>query len=346
MIKAFLFLSLFIYSSHLFSSDISKKMTSIYGNVLKLRNVIEHENCSNPKKIFADIRENIDPLGKHLFIENQGYSVAFKNFKRNLITLEESCLIKKADKSYRKSVYKGLVKSCFHCHSSDRMDRKIAPNPITGSHQEKIEMFMMSRNYSQAEMQIDSFFKKPDYQEIKKVFDFEQNLFLKIHNKPEKLISRYQKRLKENLKKPWNWKLKTWIFELENLPKYDKPKVLFSEANAFIEKRIGLFVSESEQIRLKYLLGRLHHFLHEAEKNEVPEVLYYLGSLENRLEHNFYSVDNLYLMECLDKYEKSPVGKKCYEEFMAQVNFSYTGSSGTNIPNSVKELIKELTPSP
>ncbi len=341
-----LFILTILSLSTVYASDISKKMTHIYKNMLELQKLIKNEKCSNPKKIFKTINNNIDPLGKHIFSQNQGYSVAFRNFKRNLRSLEDSCRIKGADTNFRKSTYQGLVKSCFHCHSSDRMDRKLPPIPFKGERKEKIEMYMMSRNYAQAEMQIDKYFKKVNDKNLKDIFELEQNLFLKVYNSPAKLISRYQTRLKQGLKKPWNWKLKTWIFELKNLPKYKRPTTLFQDARVFIEKRIGLFVSESERIRLKHLLGRLHHYLHEAEKKETPEVLYYLGSLENRLEHNFYSVDNLYLMECLDKFNKTPYGKKCYNEFMNQVNFSFTGSSGLNVPDSVKKLIKELTPIP
>ncbi len=344
MTKIILFSALIISTS--FASDISKNMTNIYKNMLKLQKAVRETKCPDSKEIFSSINKNITPLGKHFFTQNQGYSVAYKNFKRNLKTLEESCQMKVQDTSYRKNLYLGLVKSCFHCHSSDRMDRELPPFPIQGDTKEKIELYMMSRNYKQAEIQIDKFFKNIDYKKIGELFELEQNLFLKVHNDPEKLVSRYKKRLKTKLKDPWNWRLQTWIFELENLPQYDKPQTLFVDAQLFIKKRIGLFVSDSERIRLKYLLGRLHHYLHEAPKKEIPEVLYYLGSLENRLEHNFYSVDNLYLMECLGTHGKSKFGKKCFDEFMSQINFSFTGSSGTKIPKGVKELIKELTPTP
>jgi hypothetical protein len=328
------------------ASKTSAKMHEIYINILKISESIDEKDCSKVEKSFEIIEENSKYLGKHFFLKNTGYKISFKNFKRVFSELNQVCNKKKnQDYQYVESLRQSVFASCFHCHSTDRV--KIDNSFLKkGSDQieDKIEQSLISRNYKQTEVLIDKFFENINYKAIDKILEIEQDLFLKILNEPKKLSKRYQKR--SNIEAPYSVKQKTWSSELDKSVNIRKQDLLYTTADKFIEKRIGLFASEQKRIQLKYLIGRLSHFLHEAKEQEQARVLYYLGSLENRLDHAYYSVDNLYLIECLDKYPKDIYAKKCFNEFVDQVNFSFTGSKGIKIPESVQKMIKELNPTP
>lgn len=325
-----------------FGSVTTQKMKKTYKDLVQTYTSLQKNDCKNATKALKNIDKNFDFLGKHYFLKSPGYKTSFKNFKRNIDALIESCKPQFTDKEYRNSLFQSLAKSCFQCHSTDRFEKNKIEASTFNDPLESMNFSLISRNYKQVEIKIDRYIKEMKPKSIAKVFDIEQDLYLKIHNDPEALAKRYKRR--KNLPEPWNWKVKTWTFELENLPRYKKPKDLYKDAEGFIEKRVGLFVSESDKIHLKHLIGRLNHLLHEASKKDIPRTLLYLGSLENRLDHSYYSVDNIYLIECLEKYPSSPYAKQCFNEFMEQVNFSFTGSRGTNIPDSVKKLIKKLKP--
>jgi len=77
-----------------------------------------------------------------------------------------------------------------------------------------------------------------------------------------------------------------------------------------------------------------------------PDIFYWLSFSERRY---FYpsalSLPDLYLKQCVLDYPKNPVAKKCYADYREMVTLSFTGSSGTHLPDDVAqelEMMREL----
>ena len=322
--------------------DPSANMKSIYSDITTVYNHLDEKNCQKSLKHLNQIKEKADKLGKHFFLEADGYRVSYKIFRTNLNELIYACETKTSDPKYRKTLYRGLVQSCFQCHSSDRVTRDGSSLVLKGAAGDRVAHLMVSRNYELAKQEINKYFKKGSKEDLADVLALEQDLYLKYFNDSKSLIKSYEKR---KIGKKWDGKLKLWAMTLKSLPKFKKKAELLKAAETAVKTRIGMMADDSEALRIKHMIGRLLTLLHESGGNEAAKVLYFLGSLENRLEHSHYSVDNIYLTECLLSHNKSPYADKCYAEFKDQVELSFTGSAvGTKVPENIQQLLKELNP--
>ena len=50
----------------------------------------------------------------------------------------------------------------------------------------------------------------------------------------------------------------------------------------------------------------------------------------------------MYYEACIRNAPHTEVSGKCYKKYEANVNFGYTGSGGTSIPEDLQTLLKEL----
>jgi hypothetical protein len=50
----------------------------------------------------------------------------------------------------------------------------------------------------------------------------------------------------------------------------------------------------------------------------------------------FYSLADGYLKTCMDEWPQLPQAKKCFREYEAFIEFAYSGSGGTHLPEEVK----------
>jgi hypothetical protein len=132
----------------------------------------------------------------------------------------------------------------------------------------------------------------------------------------------------------------------------------FSQFNANKVKSIPVFIETylkpledqkletketNHDIRLLIASGVLTKFVSENPKSkQVPEILYWLSVAENRLAHTyFFSLGDLYLKDCIKLYPQSPFARKCYNLYEENINVGYSGSAGTDIPDTEKrELLK------
>ena len=90
--------------------------------------------------------------------------------------------------------------------------------------------------------------------------------------------------------------------------------------------------------------GVLSKYLNDNPKSKlVPEILYWLSIAERRLSNTyFFSLSDLYLKDCVRLYPKSKYAKKCYQEYADNIEFGYSGSSGTDIPVEEKQELEQL----
>ena len=90
--------------------------------------------------------------------------------------------------------------------------------------------------------------------------------------------------------------------------------------------------------------GFLARHLNERPDSKLtPEILYWLAVAEKRLGTSYlFSLGDLYLKECIQRYPKTAYAKKCYQEYEDNTVFGYSGSAGTDIPEDEKQELKRL----
>jgi hypothetical protein len=123
-----------------------------------------------------------------------------------------------------------------------------------------------------------------------------------------------------------------------------------SELRTFIDKVLRpLFRQDSVYIGkfdvdLLIASGMLGNYLVEYPASKLaPEALFWLGMSEKVLRReNFFSNGELMLRNCVTKYPKHPVARRCLEEYQESVEFGFTGSRGTELPPEVKKELETL----
>lgn len=159
--------------------------------------------------------------------------------------------------------------------------------------------------------------------------------YLKRKDLPDEMKSRITE---------WLPRLKVWSGKavLKKEPSSDK------ELEAFIKTEVAPLkqrnIDRSLDVDLLAVSGILsnYSFLHTNTKL-APEISYWLGWSEKLLKReNFFGSGDLFLKQCIRRYPKNPIAKKCFEEYKESVEFDFSGSSGTDIPEDVKAELEEL----
>lgn len=141
----------------------------------------------------------------------------------------------------------------------------------------------------------------------------------------------------------------SWEKSLKNWKNFNPKSVKNPES--FIKKYLAPLESNKEQmaggendITLLVAAGVLSKHLNDHPKTKLaPEILYWLSIAERRLSNTyFFSLSDLYLKDCIKLYPKSRYAKKCYAEYAENIEFGYSGSSGTDIPVEEKRELERL----
>lgn len=129
---------------------------------------------------------------------------------------------------------------------------------------------------------------------------------------------------------PWN------VSNAEELLRFEKKYL-----NGLDEEGLG---SGAEDMKLLAMSGVLTKFLNfRPNSKEAPHALYWLGIAEERLHFNFfYSLGELYLKECVERYPKHPYAKKCFKKYEEIIVSGFSGSAGTDIPSDEQKELSRL----
>ncbi len=90
--------------------------------------------------------------------------------------------------------------------------------------------------------------------------------------------------------------------------------------------------------------GLLSNYLFEhPTSRKAAEISFWIGWSEKYLKReSFFGSGDLFLKQCIKKYPKSPMAKECLKEYKESIEFEFSGSSGTKIPQDIKYEIDNL----
>ncbi len=272
----------------------------------------------------------------------------------------------KGHKEYALWQLQGLTNMCIECHTRLPPDHassfevggnQIDPSKLKDPYSLGIS-YLIVRRYVDAKASFvrtiqDKIIKK-DMKDI--ILPFKQILLIeaKVLKNPNNLIAyfgEYSNRndLPEELRKS----LREWIQRV----KYWQKKKLFEtelktdeDVWSFIKKEL-IHLKTKETMEERYdvdlLLssGLLSHYLFNQPNTPVSsEITYWIGWIEKVLgRDDFYSSGDLFFKQCIRRYPQQPVALRCLEEYRESVEFEFSGSSGTHIPDDVKKELNELS---
>jgi TolA-binding protein len=175
----------------------------------------------------------------------------------------------------------------------------------------------------------------------------------KVLKNPQNIQSTLkQYQLKKNLPQEVKSSIDAWLVRLkhwEKNPVLTKKLHTNKEVEAFIKNEMEplqkrKYLDQSNEIDLLFSSGLLSNFLFEnPNSKKVPEISYWLGWTEKRLKReSFFGSGDLFFKQCIKRYPKHPIAKKCFEEYKESVEFDFSGSDGLHIPADVQNEMDDL----
>lgn len=165
-------------------------------------------------------------------------------------------------------------------------------------------------------------------------------------------LQRYQKNdklppfLKEDLKS-WSSAFKEWEGEAPmDLNRMSDTQILDFAKKNLDPKKAGYVLTSDNPRAVHYLKvsGILYQYLQlHPNSSAAPDMLYWLAICDKGLSNNFFfSLGDIYLRECVIRYPSTAIAKDCYNEYEQETVLSYSGSSGTHMPDEVKRDLDRL----
>ena len=199
---------------------------------------------------------------------------------------------------------------------------------------------------------IDEAFVKKDFSHI--MLPFKQLLLIetKVLKEPGRLISSLKDYVqKKGLPEDSRNTLNEWIKRLEhwkNNPVLAKGLKNEKDVNNFIKVNLSPLkdktIIDGYDVDLLLTSGLLSNYLFENPSSpKAPEISFWIGWAEKYLKReSFFGSGDLFLKQCVKRYPKSSVAKKCFDEYKDSIEFQFTGSSGTRIPQDIQKELDDL----
>lgn len=350
------------------SFKFNKTMKAIGDNMSQLFPVLFHEEDFKAPQNRPLIKSSIDNIvtlfdhaGPHFeqrsITFRTSYDVLFDHLK------ETQAAFDKGNFRYAQNLLREAVSICTSCHTQDNKERTLFTGVTRASFSddyEYAEFSFMTRDYTDAIEYYDRFLTKPHTKvtegEILTALKRELTIFAQVYNDPGQGADHLRTQLLKTSMTPLVKKnVIEWIKglrELESSDVFIENKKDFASLEKLVHTYLGpldhpgagTVPSKREKVFHVWLRGLLYHYLNGNPKpEEIPKILYWLSINDRATNYSYYySLADLYLQECMLIYTQDPYAKKCYEEYREYVEFSYSGSQGTDIPPDIQKELKVL----
>lgn len=146
---------------------------------------------------------------------------------------------------------------------------------------------------------------------------------------------------------PATWKIsaKEWVDEATQ--RFETEDELWAEANRLLKKAQASQkypLDHSADIYFLRLSVTAHELLARFPNGKkTADALFLLGNAYDVLDDHLVSpLPEMYYETCVRTSPHTEISLRCYQRYEANLNFGYTGSSGTSIPPDLADRMKEL----
>jgi hypothetical protein len=143
----------------------------------------------------------------------------------------------------------------------------------------------------------------------------------------------------------WRQQLSQWATKKISTEGFKSDK----EVESFIQSIASpltksAFLEEGHDIEHLFISGYLSNYMFRNPQTSLgPDLNFWIGRSEKYLKReNFFGSGDLFFKQCILRYPKHEMAKKCFEEYEDSVEFEFSGSSGTHIPAEIRLELNEL----
>ncbi len=351
------------------------EMIIVFPYLFSQEEFLDEKNSVKISKSLNEMEKIIKRVEGHFKHSSSVRQISYDIFKNHLE--ETNFIYQGPNKIFAQTMLRSLTQLCMSCHGIDNKNKGLfqdVSRTYFKTDFEFAEFHFMTRNYFKAERYYDQYIiselnslgkdhvkgkdthlADPDWNLIQTSLKRLIFIYGQIHQDPiagENFLKKYAgfSKIPQHLKiqisgwekgfKEWeDWSLKEKSSEDKVTQIRKMMTKLFNENDEFIlpEGKNEVFA-----LKLKFIVDSQLEII--KDNKVVPELLFYLAILEkNWQEDLFVSLGESTLKECVTKYPESPFAEKCLKEYKGLMNFAYSGSSGTHLPEDVKEEIKIMS---
>lgn len=322
----------------------------------------DKKNAKSIGKEITNLGESFKLAGHDALIKHDLFAPSYELIRKNLEEANSS--FSKGHKDYSRWLLKETVSVCLDCHTripKDHassfetgelaIDKVKQKDPyLLGLSSLIVRRYVDAKNYFLRQIQ-DQLITKDAGNMIQ---PFQQILLIesKIMKDPKGMIAVINdflsnKDLPATIKDElveWKKHLELWTDE----PALSAALSNDKDVKKFIKRRLSPLLKKSftdaHKVDLLFASGVLsNYFFTHQETQLAAELSYWLGWIEKRLKREeFISSGDLFLKQCIRRYPKSPWAKDCLKEYQESVEFDFSGSRGTEIPEDVSVELKSL----
>lgn len=299
---------------------------------------------------------------KHMAaVDKGGYRISSQVLEEQIKVAESAFRL--GNKDYSRWALTSALSVCVSCHtqlpSGNRGKWDFDVTVGDKKTFEAAEFLFATRSYDEAvaiyDTLIDSYPKTLQGDQLDTALSRKLTYFARVKRNPDLGLLSMEKSLKnKKLPKYLEKDLKAWVALFREWQQQKDPDVYHdadSKIKEWAEKQLkrttwDKMVEADEGRKVTYLRvsGLLYEFLITRPDMTIkPEVLRWLAQCDRGLSNNFFfSLADLYLRECIVKHSQNPVAKLCFKDYEESVVSSYSGSSGTHVPEDVNQELAKL----
>jgi len=337
--------------------SIHKTMESLFPLALKQKNL----NTAEMNLIINNVNSLKNHVG-HLKSISSNKSDSFKISNELLISQLDhiQAALKNKEDQYALSMIREIPQMCNACHTQDEQTMHFDSSSI----KEKLksdflrgEYHFMTRDYQEALLDYNDHLAKQKkiQHENNNAEALEKILLIYIQVLRDTDSARiYFKRLldSEKLNVGLAIDVNYWVESLEKI-KYGPSDIknieeLETKVHSVLKFKdnsdLPIFIDSENKADALWVRALVYDFMNrEPKQDDSAKLLYWLASLESALDFGLsYQLPEVYLKHCIVTYPKDPYAKKCYSQYRLQMEFNYTGSSGTHLPYYKKLELESL----
>lgn len=354
-------------------SDVHISMYQVLEQITQLEPYVVSEkkflDKANEKEIIMRL-DTLEKLFKDVIAKKELKSPTFRLTGQALENhfLNAKALFRMGRKEHARWMLASVPTACGSCHTQ----LPEAPKPLWGLDEsnfqgtdfERAEFLFGTRNYDPALKLYDKLTStypgnassvRLEALELERALQRKLLIYLRIKRDAGAALASFERDLK-NPQLPLYVKtyLKSWVSQLRQAarePVFDFTKASSKETLSYAKRWFGedtprLSISPEHPKLIGHLQGMsaLYGYLDtHAEDASTPEILYWLGVGELGFNRSFFfSLGNMYLLECMKRFPQSAYAKRCYNEYAEEMKFLYSGSAGTNLPPEVGDALRAL----
>ena len=348
-------------------SDVKSLMHTFYVQMAKLRPYIVSEVKIKDPKATKEIDTALDEMLKRVkdalpeAVESTpGFRITYGLIESHLEKTKE--VLGHGELEYARLRLNATTNFCIHCHTqipesskggmniSSFIDEDEAPSMANA------EFLFIFRRFDDALSQYDKLareFPKSDVtsDQLNQLYSRKLAIFARIKRDAKEAVANLKEDLKnQELPADTRKNIQSWIayFESWKKEKINPAKLSDKELVKFVAEKvpdgIGRKIAPDNPDAVNYL--RLSGLLFERLMAKptgtlVPEMLYQLARCEKHVSAIYwYPMGDIYLKECIQKYPRQAITKKCFAAYEQAMQDRYFGQG--RLPEHVQRSIEAL----